>query len=663
MLKKKKIFNRLVVFMLLFSLLLSNTLSQQINVNAASKRVVRKLSVNKTSVVLNKGETKKIKYKVFASSGANKKIKIKNSDKNIISVKVKKGKIYIKAKNKGKATISVITKAKNKKGKHLRKKIYVLVNDLHVEESKDSTEEITDQNNEDKKTPTNLPTKAPTARPTKAPTARPTEAPTARPTEAPTARPTEAPTARPTEAPTARPTETPTSNPTATPTPIEKITSISYQAHSQNHGWMPVVKDGETAGTVGEGYRLEGIKIHLKDKNGNSIVRYRTHVQNEGWQSWKKSGELSGTEGKERQIEGVSIELISNYINNYDIYYRVHVTNFGWLGWAKNGEIAGSEGLSLRMEAIQIKIVKKGVSIDVGGIHMIEKPSLTYQAHSQSDGWKNSVVEGKTAGTTGENKRLEGLKINLNNFDKTNGIEYRAHVSEKGWLGWNTSGQIAGTTGEARAIEAVQIKLVGNVSKYFDIYYRMHVSNMGWLGWAKNGETAGTTGGGVQAEAIEIKLICKGVGFDVGGTRYIDCTQTGIHLQHYMTQSLKQPYSGPCCAYAYGIGLSIVLKQNVNPMQFYYDGLAHYDWGRVGAYHSYNATEIYNALKNGKPTMVHYTYSGGQHWVLIVGIKNGANINNIQYSDFICIDSATGSEYALTSAYRFGNIQGIKVFN
>ena len=140
---------------------------------------------------------------------------------------------------------------------------------------------------------------------------------------------------------------------------------------------------------------------------------------------------------------------------------------------------------------------------------------------------------------------------------------------------------------------------------------------------------------------------------------------TEIKLKHYMNRSLKQPYSGPCCAYAYGIGLSIVMKRDVDPMQFYINGLCHYKWGRVGNYTSFNASTVYNALKNGKPTMIHYTYPGSQHWVLIMGVRNGADPSNLKYGDFYCIDSATGKEVLLTSAWEFtsGTVKGMKVFN
>lgn len=50
---------------------------------------------------------------------------------------------------------------------------------------------------------------------------------------------------------------------------------------------------------------------------------------------------------------------------------------------------------------------------------------------------------------------------------------------------WTNTGNIAGTTGQSKHIEAMRIRLTGEVAQYADVYYRMHVANFGWLGWAK----------------------------------------------------------------------------------------------------------------------------------------------------------------------------------
>ena len=134
---------------------------------------------------------------------------------------------------------------------------------------------------------------------------------------------------------------------------------------------------------------------------------------------------------------------------------------------------------------------------------------VSYEAHVSDIGWQTFVQNGEIAGTTGQNKGVEALKLQLSNA-RNGGIEYRAHVRDIGWQDYVSNGQQAGTTGQAKPIEAVSIRLIGEVSEQYDIYYRVHSSDFGWLDWAKNGEDAGTQGYAKKVEAIEICLVKKG---------------------------------------------------------------------------------------------------------------------------------------------------------
>ena len=306
------------------------------------------------------------------------------------------------------------------------------------------------------------------------------------------------------------------------------VPKVSYQAHIQGQGWLKAVGAGKTAGSTGQGLRLEGIRINLKDKD-KSMISYRAHVAGIGWQGWKSSGQTAGTTGQSRAIEAVQIKLVGDYAKKYDVWYRAHVAQRGWLGWTRNGATSGSTGMSLRMEALQIKLVKKGAKVKAGGKTVLTTPKGQYRAYSQNSKWGRTVSWGKTAGTVGQAKRMEALKITLKDFDGKNGIRYRAHVSKLGWQGWKHSGQLAGTTGRSLAIEAVQIRLSASLEPYFDIYYRLHVADMGWLGWAKNGEAAGTTGRSLRAEAIQIRLVNKDKPFATGGRAFYDGANVTAH--------------------------------------------------------------------------------------------------------------------------------------
>ena len=138
-----------------------------------------------------------------------------------------------------------------------------------------------------------------------------------------------------------------------------------------------------------------------------------------------------------------------------------------------------------------------------------ERPSITYAAHSQTYGWK--TMEGKdgtSAGTTGESKRLEAIKVN-----KVQGItvSYRSHVQPYGWeTNWVSSDKedaFSGTSGQSKRLEAIQMNLDETSLKKFHIWYRVHCQTYGWLGWTSDGGPAGTSGQSKRLEAYQVMIL------------------------------------------------------------------------------------------------------------------------------------------------------------
>ena len=300
---------------------------------------------------------------------------------------------------------------------------------------------------------------------------------------------------------------------TATATKSTKM-SVSYIVHCQDYGWEEEwKKDGQTSGTVGESKRLEAIQIKLPNGVSGSI-EYRTHIQDIGWEkNWSKNGEKSGTEGQCKRLEAIQIRLTGEVAENYDVYYSVHAENFGWLGWAKNGEEAGTAGYGYRLEAIKIQLVTKGDKAPelIGTIKEAMKARLVgYQTHVQDYGTQAYVYDGAMAGTEGECKRMESIRMKLPS-SMNSSIQYRSHVQNIGWeKKWASNGSLSGTTGQCKRLEAIQIKLSGDVAENYDVYYRVHAQDYGWLAWAKNGESSGTEGYAKRLEAIEVRLVPKG---------------------------------------------------------------------------------------------------------------------------------------------------------
>ena len=300
---------------------------------------------------------------------------------------------------------------------------------------------------------------------------------------------------------------------TATATKSTKM-SVSYIVHCQDYGWEEDwKKDGQTSGTVGESKRLEAIQIKLP-KGVSGSIEYRTHIQDIGWEkNWSKNGEKSGTERQCKRLEAIQIRLTGEVAENYDVYYSVHAENFGWLGWAKNGEEAGTAGYGYRLEAIRIQLVTKGDKAPelIGTIKEAMKARLVgYQTHVQDYGTQAYVYDGAMAGTEGECKRMESIRMKLPSSVNSS-IQYRSHVQDIGWeKNWASNGSLSGTEGQCKRLEAIQIKLSGDVAENYDVYYRVHVQDYGWLAWAKNGESSGTEGYAKRLEAIEVRLVPKG---------------------------------------------------------------------------------------------------------------------------------------------------------
>lgn len=296
-----------------------------------------------------------------------------------------------------------------------------------------------------------------------------------------------------------------------------KIPSVSYAVHAQSYGWMKAAYNGKTAGTTGQGKRLEAIAIALNTNHTSltGTLRYRVHSQSYGWMNWLEatnngtsttsainSHRYAGTTGQGKRLEAIQMKLTGTLAQQYEVLYRVHMQTYGWSTWTRNGETAGTTGQGKRIEAIEIKLVRKTTANP--------SASVEYTVHAQSYGWMNTVSDGKTAGTTGQGKRLEAIRIKLRTNGISGGIVYNTHLQGYGWTKNEINNGISGTTGQGKRIEAICISLTGDITAYYDVYYRVHCQSYGWLGWTKNGQIAGTTGGSKRMEAIQIRLVKKG---------------------------------------------------------------------------------------------------------------------------------------------------------
>lgn len=130
---------------------------------------------------------------------------------------------------------------------------------------------------------------------------------------------------------------------------VASTSTISYAGHVQNVGWQSKVSNGATAGTIGQGLRLESLQF------ASSGQTARAHVQNIGWQDYRNGSSTIGTSGQGLRMEAVQVK---STVDGEKIRCQAHVENIGWMPEVADGEVCGTTGQGLRLEAVRLRIVK-----------------------------------------------------------------------------------------------------------------------------------------------------------------------------------------------------------------------------------------------------------------------------------------------------------------
>lgn len=169
----------------------------------------------------------------------------------------------------------------------------------------------------------------------------------------------------------------------------------------------------------------------------------------------------------------------SNKNNFGDVSYSVHMRGNGWGAWQSDGAMAGSTGQNRRIEAIKIDAD--------------DNPSVSVHIKTDGDKTYTNVTKDTICGTTGKEKRIEAIKITGKKYF----YMYRVHQKSIGWSDWANNGEWAGTKGKSLQIEAVEIKRA-----MFSV--NGHVQEKGWLGDRAAENVIGLTGHALRLEAFKI---------------------------------------------------------------------------------------------------------------------------------------------------------------
>ena len=130
------------------------------------------------------------------------------------------------------------------------------------------------------------------------------------------------------------------------------------------------------------------------------------------------------------------------------------------------------------------------------------KTPLWYQAHVSGKGWMDAV-NGGTAGTVGQNRALEAIKIDMRKLNFK--IKARAHIQNIGLkdFGYIKHNTVIGTTGKGLHLEAIELIAEGLKGK--KLQARVHIQDIGWTRWTSG--MIGTVGMNKKIEAIELRLV------------------------------------------------------------------------------------------------------------------------------------------------------------
>ena len=286
---------------------------------------------------------------------------------------------------------------------------------------------------------------------------------------------------------------------------------------------------------------------------------------------------LSGETNEAAAADSASNDQLT--VKNVSV--SAHVQNIGWMDPVSSGKVAGTTGRGLNLEALKI-------SLEVDGATSQEQNAnaISVEAHVSNVGWQAAVGNGGTAGTTGQSRAVEALRVRLSGeLSARYTVWYRVHSAEFGWLGWACDGADAGSAGYGRAVQAVQVAVLpkgdpapGDTACPFksrsdepaSITVRSHTSNIGWMSPVGGGSVAGTTGRGLPMEALEAQLgwyghsgsiELRGHVSNVGWQQWSEghCGTTGKSqrleaVQIRLTGEAAEKYDIWYCAHVSGIG-------------------------------------------------------------------------------------------------------------
>lgn len=204
---------------------------------------------------------------------------------------------------------------------------------------------------------------------------------------------------------------------------------------------------------------------------------------------------------EEKAFQLVASKCIQYGITPNENTIRLHQEVYATSCPHRSVEIHGGRGAT---KAYFIERIKAHIKQQTAKPSEPPKPKtpLWYQAHASGKGWMHAV-NGGIAGTVGQNRALEAIKIDMRKLDFK--IKARAHIQNIGLkdFGYIKHDTVIGTTGKGLHLEAIELIAEGLKGK--KLQTRVHIQDIGWTRWTSG--MIGTVGMNKKIEAIELRLV------------------------------------------------------------------------------------------------------------------------------------------------------------
>ena len=222
--------------------------------------------------------------------------------------------------------------------------------------------------------------------------------------------------------------------------------NIQTYVHVQNKGDLGPFTMGNMAGTEGQGLRLESIRLVLNNLPGYTL-RYNVQVQNKGWlkdvndnSTWFKSGETAGTVGEGLRLEGIRIMLVQAD-ENLEAYYSalaaVNEYDYTKESWAEYQDVVNENIVDESNTVDEIKAATKNIRAAQGSLvkgkvmsGYIAALQAVNEAEYTPSSWAEYMLVVEENVVDQDNSQSEINKATLNILDAQKQLQYKVNLTD-----------------------------------------------------------------------------------------------------------------------------------------------------------------------------------------------------------------------------------------